>query len=253
MPSSSATGLLEHLGALFLLLLGLVVGSFLNVVIARVPAEQSIIHPRSRCPHCGRQLAWYENIPLFSWLALRARCRSCKAPISWRYPAVELLTGLLFLACLHRFGWSAELVSALVLVCLVVPLSFIDAEHWILPFSLTVPGTVAGVLLALPMGLGRFQEALLGAAVGFLAFRVMEYAGWRLFHQEALGGGDKFLVALLGAFLTWKALLAIVLLSSLQGALVGGVMLLLAASASLACDSDHPRSMAPTRSITIAL
>lgn len=212
--------------AAWLFALGLAVGSFLNVVIARIPHGQSIVRPRSRCPKCGHQLSWYENIPVISWLALRGRCRGCKAPISPRYILVELLTGLLFLACLRRFDWTYGLVPALVLVTLLVPLTFIDLEHWILPFSLTIPGTVAGVVLALPLGLERVRDAALGAAVGFLAFRLMEYLGWKLFKKEALGGGDKFLVALLGAFLTWKSLLGIIFFSSLQGAVVGMVMLL---------------------------
>jgi leader peptidase (prepilin peptidase) / N-methyltransferase len=211
----------------WLFFLGLCVGSFLNVVIARVPHEQSIVRPRSRCPKCGHTLSWYENIPLISWLALRGRCRSCKAPISVRYPLVELLVGLLFLACVRRFGWSWELVSGLVLVSLLVPLTFIDLEHWILPFSLTIPGIVAGVVLAAPLGTEALRDAAIGAAVGFLCFRLMEYVGWKLFRKEALGGGDKFLVAMLGAFLTWKALLGIIFLSSLQGAVVGILLIAL--------------------------
>jgi leader peptidase (prepilin peptidase) / N-methyltransferase len=217
---------IESVAALGLMVLGLIMGSFLNVVIARVPEGLSIVHPRSRCPHCGHQLTWYENIPVLSWLALRARCSSCRAPISWRYPAVELLTGLLFLACLRRFGWTQELVSALVLVLLLVPLTFIDLDHWILPFSITLPGIAAGLVLSALQGLEHFVDALLGALAGFLLFRLLEFVGWLAFRKEALGGGDKFLMALLGAFLTWKALLAVLFLSSLQGALVGGLLLL---------------------------
>jgi leader peptidase (prepilin peptidase)/N-methyltransferase len=211
----------------WLFVTGLVVGSFLNVVIARVPLEQSIVRPRSRCPKCGHVLAWYENIPLLSWLALRARCRGCAAPISVRYPLVELLTGLLWFACLRRFGWNQELVPALVLVTLLVPLTFIDLDHWILPLSMTVSGTLAGLVLAVPGGMEHFLDALIGAAVGFLAFRLMEYVGWKVFKKEALGAGDKYLVAMLGAFLTWRALLGILLFASMQGAVVGILMLAL--------------------------
>ncbi|XXF76632.1 prepilin peptidase [Myxococcaceae bacterium GXIMD 01537] len=218
---------LAPLLAVWLFLLGLAVGSFLNVVIARVPYGESIVRPRSRCPNCGHQLAWYENIPLVSWLALRGRCRGCKAPISVRYPLVELLTGLLFLACLKRFDWTYELVPALVLVMLLVPLTFIDLEHWILPEVLTYPGILAGILLAIPLGLPHVRDAALGAAVGFLLFRLMEYLGWKLFRKEALGGGDKCLLALLGAFLTWKALMGIIFFSSIQGAIIGILMLVI--------------------------
>lgn len=216
---------LAPLLTVWLFVLGLCVGSFLNVVIARVPHGESIVRPRSRCPKCGHTLAWYENIPLLSWLALRARCRSCKAPISIRYPLVELLVGLLYLACVRRFGFTWELASGLVLVSLLVPLTFIDLEHWILPFSLTLPGIVAGVVLAIPRGSEAVSGAVWGAGVGFLTFRLMEYVGWKVFRKEALGGGDKFLVAMLGAFLSWKALLGILFLSSLQGAVVGVLMI----------------------------
>jgi leader peptidase (prepilin peptidase)/N-methyltransferase len=211
--------------AAWLFVLGLCVGSFLNVVIARVPYDESIVRPRSKCPKCGHQLSWYENIPLLSWTLLRGKCRGCKAPISARYPMVELLTGLLFLACLRRFDWTYELVPALLLITLLVPLTFIDLEHWILPSALTYPGIVAGLALAVPLGGERVRDAALGAAIGFLSFRLMEYLGWKLFRKEALGGGDKFLLALLGAFLTWKSLLGIIFFSSLQGAVVGMAML----------------------------
>ena len=206
--------------------MGLLFGSFLNVVIARVPADQSIVHPRSRCPRCGHQLAWYENIPVLSWLALRARCSSCGLPISWRYPLIELLTALLFLACQRRFGWTPELVAALVMVLLLVPLSFIDLEHWILPHELTWPGIAAGVVLSVPMGMERVRDSIIGAVAGFLVFWAMEWLGEKIFKKEALGAGDKDLLALIGAFLTWKALLAVIFLSSLQGAVVGLLLLL---------------------------
>ncbi|NPD26762.1 prepilin peptidase [Corallococcus exiguus] len=227
MTFTYAPGWAEPLFILFLFILGLCFGSFLNVVIARVPEGLSIVRPGSRCPKCGHVLAWYENIPVLSWLGLRGKCRGCGMPISPRYVLVELLTGLLFLACLKRFDWTYELVPALVLVFLLVPLTFIDLEHWILPFSLTLPGIAAGVLLAIPQGEGAVGQAVLGAAVGFLGFRLMEYVGWRAFKREALGGGDKFLVALLGAFLGWHALLGILFFSSLQGSIVGVALLVL--------------------------
>jgi leader peptidase (prepilin peptidase) / N-methyltransferase len=148
---------------------------------------------------------------------LRGRCSACKKPISARYPAVELLTAVLFLACLTRFGWAYPLVPALTLVFLLIPLTFIDAEHWILPFELTLPGIVCGVLLSLPAGGLGLGPSLIGAAAGFLAFRVMEYVGWLFFRKEALGNGDKYLLALLGAFLGYRPLLGLLFLSSLQG------------------------------------
>ena len=209
-----------------LLIMGLLFGSFLNVVIARVPEGLSIVKPRSRCPRCGHTLAWFENIPLFSWMALRGRCRSCGQPISWRYPLIELLTALLFLACQRRFGWTPELVASLVLVMLLVPLSFIDLEHRILPRELTLPGIAAGVVLSVPLGMTRLRDSVIGALAGYFLFWGMEWLGEKIFKKEALGAGDKDLLALIGAFLTWKALLGVIFLSSLQGAVVGSLLLL---------------------------
>ncbi|GHG64512.1 A24 family peptidase [Comamonas sp. JC664] len=239
--------MVEGFFAAWLFVTGLVVGSFLNVVIARVPEGLSIVRPRSRCPKCGHVIAWYENIPVVSWLALRARCSGCGTPISARYPMVEILTGLLYFACLRRFGWTYELVPALVLVTLLVPLTFIDLDHWILPFSLTLPGIAAGVLLAIPLGTDALLAAATGAVGGFLAFRLMEYVGWKVFKKEALGAGDKYLVAMLGAFLSWRALLGILFLASLQGAVVGSLMLALTGragpSSETSGDSEVPEPM----------
>lgn len=238
----------EAVAVTMVFVMGLVFGSFLNVVIARVPAGESVVRPRSRCPRCGHQLPWYENIPVVSWLALRARCSSCGLPISWRYPLIELLTGLLFLACQRRFGWTPELVSGLVLVLLLVPLSFIDLEHWILPHELTWPGIGAGVVLSATLGVERLRDSVIGAVAGFLIFWGMEWLGEKIFKKEALGAGDKDLLALLGAFLTWKALLGIIFLSSLQGAVVGIVMLLIHGRAGPAPEPEGSTGPAPTAS-----
>lgn len=214
---------LEPVLTIWLAFMGLAVGSFLNVVIARVPHDESIVRPRSKCPKCGASLAWYDNLPVVSWLLLRGKCRSCRAPISPRYILVELLTGTLFMACLVRFGWTWPLVPALTLVVLLVPLVFIDAEHWVLPFELTLPGIALAVLLRAPEGLAAVKVAALGVAAGFVLFRVMEFAGWLFTGQEALGAGDKYLVAMCLGFLGWRAILGVVLLASLQAAVVGVV------------------------------
>jgi leader peptidase (prepilin peptidase) / N-methyltransferase len=206
--------------------LGLLVGSFLNVVIARVPAGESIVHPRSRCPRCGHTLAFYDNIPLLSWLALGMRCRACRAPISARYPAVELLTGCLFLGCWFRFGLSWPLLRGILLVGFLIPLTFIDLEHWLLPFELTLSGLVVGLASAVPLGWSSLKDSALGAAAGFLFFWGLETAVRVLFRKEGLGAGDKWLVALLGAFLGWQPLFGLVLLSNVQGAVVGSLLLL---------------------------
>ena len=235
----------EGAAVALVVLMGLLFGSFLNVVIARVPAGESIVRPRSRCPRCGHTLAWFENIPVVSWLALRGRCRGCGQPISWRYPLIELLTAALFFACQRRFGWSPDVVAAWVFVLVLVPLSFIDLEHWILPRELTLPGLVAGVALAYPIGgWSRLIDSVLGAVAGFLVFWGMEWVGEKIFKKEALGAGDKDLLALIGAFLTWKALLGVIFLSSLQGAVVGSLLLLTRGRAGPAPAPEPPASPA---------
>ncbi|HET9158140.1 MAG TPA: prepilin peptidase [Myxococcaceae bacterium] len=242
--------------AVALFVFGLLVGSFLNVVIARVPEGLSIVRPGSRCPRCGHALSWYENVPLLSWLALRARCRSCKAPISARYPAVELLTGLLFLGAGWAFGWSWDLLRALLLVGFLVPLALIDLEHWIVPVGVTVLGTAAGLLSALPLGLPLVQESAIGAAAGLLVFWALERVSLLLVVKvlrppiralraavarargeppperepdptEALGAGDKWIMLLVGSYLGWRPLFGVLLLSALQGAVVGTALLML--------------------------
>lgn len=212
---------MEALITIWIAAIGLSVGSFLNVVIARLPNDESVVRPRSKCPKCGHQLPWYENIPVVSWLVLRGKCSSCKTPISPRYILVELLTGTLFVAASARFGFDWPLVSALTFFTFLIPLIFIDAEHWILPFELTLPAIAAGLLLAIPQGKTAFLMALVGAVSAFIIFRTMEILGWLVTGREALGAGDKYLMAMIGAQVGWRALLGVILFSSLQGAVVG--------------------------------
>ncbi len=212
---------MEALITLWIAAIGLSIGSFLNVVIARLPNDESVVRPRSKCPKCGHQLPWYENIPVLSWLFLRGKCSGCKTPISPRYIMVELLTGTLFVAATARFGFDWPLVSALTFFTFLIPLIFIDAEHWILPFELTLPAIAAGLLLAIPQGKDAFLTALIGAIAAFLIFRVMEIFGWLVTGREALGAGDKYLMAMIGAQVGWRGLLGVILFSSLQGAVVG--------------------------------
>lgn len=211
----------EGLKLFIITFLGLSFGSFFNVLIARIPEGLSIVRPGSRCPKCGHVLTWYENVPVLSWLWLRGKCSKCKAPISPRYIVVEILTGLLYLACYLRFGWEWPLVPALLLVSFLLPLAFIDAELWILPFELTIPGIVAGVAVSLYGGIEGLKTALVGGAIAFCAFRAVEYFGWLGFKKEAMGAGDKFLAALICSFLGARVLLGLFLLSAFQGSIVG--------------------------------
>lgn len=231
---------MEALITIWIAAIGLSIGSFLNVVIARLPNDESVVRPRSKCPKCGHQLPWYENIPVVSWLVLRGRCSGCKTPISPRYILVELLTGTLFVAATARFGFDWPLVSALTFFTFLIPLIFIDAEHWILPFELTLPAIAAGLLLAIPQGQAAFVTALIGALAAFLVFRVMEILGWLVTGREALGAGDKYLMAMIGAQVGWRGLLGVILFSSLQGSVVGLARMKLTGRAGPTIESAEP-------------
>ena len=211
----------ESLFTVWVTFLGLCVGSFLNVVIGRLPHGESIVYPGSRCPKCKNPIAWYDNIPVVSWLVLNGECRHCKTPISPRYILVEMLVGILYLLAFQKFGWTLSLPGPLIFIAFLVALSFIDAEHWILPFEITLPGIAVGLAVSWVGGLHGFYESLFGALLGFLGLRAVEYFGWLGFRKEAMGAGDKFLFALIGAFLGWRALLGVMLLASIQGSVLG--------------------------------
>jgi leader peptidase (prepilin peptidase)/N-methyltransferase len=194
---------------------GLVIGSFLNVVIARVPEGRSLIHPGSACPGCGSAIAWHDNIPILSFVALRGRCRRCAMSIPWRYPAVEAATALLFTAAGLAFGPTLHGVSAAVLLAALVAITVIDLERQIIPDVISLPGIVAGVLVNLASGRVPWVESLLGIVLGGGLFLVIILAS-----GGGMGGGDMKLGAMLGAFLGWK----VVLLSVFVAVVVGGAL-----------------------------
>ena len=229
--------------------LGLLVGSFLNVVILRLPTRlewgwkrdsremleipevydpppPGIVVERSHCPHCKSVLSWYENIPLFSWLALRGKCRHCKAPISPQYPIVELLTMLLFVACVWRFGFGWQGFGAMVFTGFLVSLSGIDLRTQLLPDALTLPLMWLGLIAAADNLYFGAKPALLGAVAGYLVL----WSVWWLFKQltgkEGMGHGDFKLLAAIGAWTGLKGVLPTVLISSVVGAVIGSLWLL---------------------------
>jgi leader peptidase (prepilin peptidase)/N-methyltransferase len=205
---------------------GAVIGSFLNVCVHRLPRRQSIVWPASACPACGRALAWYENVPLVSFLVLRGRCRSCRAPISLRYPVIEGATALLFAAAWGYYGPQPLLVSRLVFGCALIVLFAIDLEHHLLPNIVTVPGIVAGFLfswIAPPGWLASLIGILLGG--GVLYGVAAAYFWWR--HEEGLGMGDVKMLAMVGAFLGWKLALVTLMLASLAGSAIGVALMAL--------------------------
>ena len=204
--------------------LGLAVGSFLNVCIHRVPLGSSVVHPPSRCPRCGYQLRWYDNIPVVSYALLRGRCRGCGAPISIRYPIVEILTMILFLVHWWMFGWSVLMVVRLAFACALTVLFAIDLEHHLLPNVITLPGIVVGLAFSamLPPGL---VDALIGVVAGGGILWLIGEAYYRYSGQEGMGGGDVKMLAMIGAFLGWQAVILTLVLSSVVGALVGVIVI----------------------------
>lgn len=219
---------LRLLATLWVLLLGASVGSFLNVVIARLPAGESLLRPRSRCPSCKAPIAWHDNVPILSWILLRARCRACGAPISARYPAVEALGAAAALLAFSRHGLYAAAAAELAFVAALLALTFIDLDTWLLPHALTWPLLGFGLAMG-ALGLSAapsFRSSLLGAALGFGAFALLAWAAEKIAKKEALGFGDVWLLAGLGAWLGAPALLPVVLLASIQGSLVGIALIL---------------------------
>ena len=200
--------------------LGACIGSFLNVVIYRLPLGQSIVSQPSRCPQCGYRLQWYDNIPIAGWVLLGGRCRTCENPISIQYPIVELVTALLFVLVVWVTPIGPLLISRLLLVCILIALFGIDLEHQILPNSITLPGIVAGVLLSVIAPPG-WRDSLLGVLLGagMLYAIAGAYYLWR--REEGLGMGDVKMLAMIGAFLGWKAVLVTMVLSSFSGAAIG--------------------------------
>jgi len=231
-------------------LLGLMVGSFLNVVIHRLPimmerdwAAQcaelrgeappaleplSLAKPRSRCPHCGHPITALENIPVISWLVLRGRCKGCAAPISLRYPLIEALTGLLFGLAAWHFGFTAAGLGALVLIAALFALTVIDFDTQLLPDDITLPLLWIGLALNAFNVYTDLKSAVIGAMAGYLSLWSV-YWLFKLFTgKEGMGYGDFKLLAALGAWLGWQMLPLTILLSSLVGAVVGISMMVIA-------------------------
>lgn len=187
---------------------GAVLGSFLNVCIARWPKDESVVRPRSRCPGCGSEIAWYDNVPVFSWLVLRAKCRSCKQPISWQYPLVEAATAAMWVGALWYFGPTYVAIRCALACTILLGVAVTDAQSYLIPDGFTVSGLVvalAGAVLGLIIGeqqpfVGPW-DALLGACTGAGAIRIIGWLGEVALKKEAMGFGDETLMAFVGALL----------------------------------------------------
>ena len=211
--------------ALVAMMFGLVVGSFLNVCIHRLPLRESVVWPASRCPHCRALVSPGDNIPVLSYLMLRGRCRSCGAPISLQYPIIELATGVVFGAASLLFA-PPLLYARLVFACAMIVLFVIDLEHRILPDRITLPGIVLGFLLSffLPPG---WRDSAIGIVLGGGSLWLMGEIYFRVRGEEGMGFGDVKMLAMIGAFLGWKLMLLTLVLSSAIGSVVGVGMIAL--------------------------
>jgi leader peptidase (prepilin peptidase)/N-methyltransferase len=236
---------------IFVGVFGAIIGSFLNVVIHRLPREESIVLPSSRCPSCGAVIAFYDNVPVLSYLALRGRCRACKIHISARYPAVEVLTALLWIAVAWRDGLTFALPFDLIFVTAIVALVFIDAEHMILPNAITYPGIVFALIARvglpylmgqpyfddLPMlldgplaGMPLWAASLIGAALGGLigggSLWLMGWTWEKLRGVEAMGLGDVKMMFMVGAYLGWRLTILNIFLGVLSGSVIGILLMM---------------------------
>lgn len=244
------TGLPDYVAYIFVFVLGACIGSFLNVVIYRVPNELSVIYPNSACPSCKGSIALYDNIPIISWLLLGAKCRKCKAPIHWRYPAVEFLTAAVFILTYWQLGFTAFLPVALAFVSAVIALIFIDSEHMILPNVITYPFFVIALVVRLiypmvfsenffsdtlysplsgiagPAWLTSIAGAVLGALVGGGSLWIVGEAWKRLRGVDAMGLGDVKMMLGVGALLGWRLAIVTIFFGAFSGALIGGIVVL---------------------------
>lgn len=209
------------------LILGAVVGSFLNVVILRLPRENaSIVFPGSHCPQCSHPLSWWENIPLLSYLLLKGRCRSCKIRISWQYPMVEAAMAVFSALLLERYGLSADFAFFFLFFAALLVIIFIDIHHQIIPDLISLPGIALGFLSSFFSSVLSWQQSALGILLGGGILYLVAFGYYTLTKREGMGGGDIKLLAMIGAFLGWQSLLYVIFASSLFGSLIGVIAML---------------------------
>lgn len=202
--------------------LGAAVGSFLNVCIARLPEGESVVSPRSRCPRCSASIAWYDNVPVVSWLVLRGRCRHCGEPISPVYPAVELAALSIWAGVAYLYGPTWEGLVGAVLLSLLLAIAVVDARHYLIPDPLSLGGLAGGLALSLLPGEPGPLASAAGAAAGFVVLWVVGWAGEKAFRKPAMGGGDMKMMAMVGAFLGPVGALLTIFLGAAAGSLIFG-------------------------------
>ena len=207
---------------IFIFLFGAAVGSFSNVCIYRLPKKLSIISPSSQCPSCSKGISPFDNIPIISFLMLRGRCRYCQSPISWRYPIIETITGLIFLSLYLNFRISPQFFIYALLCTSLIIIAFIDLEHKIIPDVITFPGIIIGLIISLTIPHITLINSIKGLLIGgglFYAIAILSRGG--------MGGGDIKLIAMVGSFLGWKNVLLTIFLGSFFGSIAGIALIIL--------------------------
>ncbi len=210
--------------AIFAAGMGAAVGSFLNVVIYRLPLRMSLAWPASACPSCKRPLSWYENIPIVSYTLLGGKCRTCRTPLTIRYPIVELLCALMFLGAWWLYGPTLLLASRLLLGCALIALFAIDLEHYILPDAITLAGIGVGFALSFFTEPG-WLSSVIGILIGGGFLWAIAEGYYRIRHEEGMGFGDVKMLAMVGAFLGWKLTIVTMIMASISGSVVGLAMI----------------------------
>jgi leader peptidase (prepilin peptidase)/N-methyltransferase len=202
--------------------LGAAIGSFLNVCIARLPAGESVVKPRSRCPACGESIGWLDNIPILSFLLLRARCRHCREPISWQYPAVEVSTLAIWVGMALAYGPTPRGLVGAIFFSILLAIALTDAKHYLIPDPLSIGGLAAGLAASFMPGFPTPLTAVFGAALGFVILFGVGWLGERVFKKPAMGGGDMKMMAMVGAFLGPLGAVMTIFLGALTGSLIFG-------------------------------
>lgn len=235
MPLEDGLEIVNTFLAVVSFVLGCMIGSFLNVCICRLPEGESVVRPRSRCPKCGNPISWYDNIPIISWLILGAKCRHCAEVISWQYPLVEAVTGVLFFCVYWRFGLALATPVYMVLVAGLIIVTFIDFATWTIPSQVTYPGIALGIVCSL---IGMYYPAsgficqdvfhsLIGVAVGGAVLYLLDRVALLIAKKRGMGFGDVLLLAMLGGFMGWQSIPLILMAASLGGSTIGLTALVL--------------------------
>ncbi len=216
----------HYLLGFYILFIGSCIGSFLNVCIFRLPANQSVVRPPSACPSCGRPIRWYDNIPIISYIVLRGRCRSCRVSISLRYPLVEMLTGLFALTVWLHFGIHVHSIIYFLFIAALLAVTFIDLDHRIIPDVISLPGIPIGFAASFFLPQISWLESLTGILIGGGTLLIIALGYQMLTGKDGMGGGDIKLLAMIGAFIGWKGVLFTIMAASFTGTLAGIAVML---------------------------